>query len=129
MALIPRGETKGKHPSPEKTMSFLRRFLLPLAAAALVHGTAQAAWPGRPIRIIVPYAAGGFTDVLAPPVGTRLADKLRQPVIVENKPGASTMLGAEAAAHASPDGYTLLMATTSTISTNPLLFRKMTYKA
>mgnify|MGYP003694777999 CR=1 FL=1 len=84
--------------------------------------------PERPIRIIVPYAAGGFTDVVARPVGTRLAEKLAQPVIVENKPGASTMLGAEAAAHAPPDGYTLLMATTSTISTNALLFRKMTYK-
>jgi len=110
-------------------MPFLHKFVLPLAvAAALVHGTAQAAWPERPIRIIVPYAAGGFTDVVARLVGNRLGEKLGQPVIVENKPGASTMLGAEAAAHAAPDGYTLLMATTSTISTNPLLFRKMTYK-
>jgi tripartite-type tricarboxylate transporter receptor subunit TctC len=111
-------------------MPILHKFLLPLAAAAaIVHATPAAAWPERPIRIVVPYAAGGFTDIVARLVGTRLAEKLAQPVIVENKPGASTMLGAEAVAHAPPDGYTLLMATTSTISTNPLLFRKMTYKA
>src|SRR5687767_12821315 len=102
-------------------MPFLHKFVLPLTVAtALAHGTAAAAWPERPVRIVVPYAAGGFTDVLARLVGTRLAEKLAQPVIVENKPGASTMLGAEAVAHAPPDGYTLLMATTSTISTNPL---------
>jgi tripartite-type tricarboxylate transporter receptor subunit TctC len=111
-------------------MPLLRKVLLPLAAAAaLVHATATAAWPERPIRIVVPYAPGGFTDVVARLVGTKLAEKLAQPVVVENKPGASTMLGAEAVAHAPPDGYTLLMATTSTISTNPLMFRKMTYKA
>jgi tripartite-type tricarboxylate transporter receptor subunit TctC len=111
-------------------MTFLRKLLLPLAAAAaLIHATAAAGWPERPIRIVVPYAPGGFTDVVARLVGTKLAEKLAQPVVVENKPGASTMLGAEAVAHAPPDGYTLLMATTSTISTNPLLFRKLTYKA
>ncbi|WP_280155361.1 tripartite tricarboxylate transporter substrate binding protein [Piscinibacter sp. XHJ-5] len=107
----------------------MRKLLLPLtAAAALVHGPASAAWPERPIRIVVPYAPGGFTDVLARLVATRLAEKLAQPVVVENKPGASTMLGAEAVARSAPDGYTLLMATTSTLSTNPLMFRKLTYK-
>jgi tripartite-type tricarboxylate transporter receptor subunit TctC len=75
----------------------------------------------------VPYAPGGFTDIIARIVGTKLSEKLGQPVVVENKPGASTMLGAEAVARATPDGYTLLMATTSTLSTNPLLFRKMPY--
>jgi tripartite-type tricarboxylate transporter receptor subunit TctC len=111
-------------------MLSLHKFLVPLAAVvAVLHGPAMAAWPDRPVRIVVPYAVGGFTDVLARLVGTRLAERLSQAVIVENKPGASTMLGAEAVAHAAPDGYTLLMATTSTISTNPLMFRKMTYKA
>jgi tripartite-type tricarboxylate transporter receptor subunit TctC len=111
-------------------MLSLQKLLLPLAAAAaLVHGTAIAAWPEHPVRIVVPYAPGGFTDVVARLVGTRLAEKLGQPVVVDNKPGASTMLGAEAVAHAPRDGYTLLMATTSTISTNPLMFRKISYKA
>jgi tripartite-type tricarboxylate transporter receptor subunit TctC len=99
-----------------------------VAAAAAFHGAAVAAWPERPVRIVVPYAPGGFTDIIARMVGTKLSEKLGQPVVVENKPGASTMLGAEAVARATPDGYTLLMATTSTLSTNPLLFRKMPYK-
>ncbi|MEJ8839400.1 Bug family tripartite tricarboxylate transporter substrate binding protein [Ramlibacter sp. AN1133] len=110
-------------------MPFPRKLLYSVAAAAtLVHGTANAAWPERPVRIVVPYAPGGFTDVLARLVGTKLAEKLGQPVVVDNKPGASTMLGAEAVARAPADGYTLLMATTSTLSTNPLMFRKMPYK-
>lgn len=110
-------------------MAFLRTLLCSLiAAAAAFHGAASAAWPERPVRIVVPYAPGGFTDVVARLVGTKLAEKLGQPVVVENKPGASTMLGAEAVARSVPDGHTLLMATTSTISTNPLLFRKMLYK-
>lgn len=106
------------------------KFLCFLAMAVTVAcGTANAAWPERPVRIVVPYPPGGFTDVVARLVGTKLVDKLGQPVVVENKPGASTMLGAEAVARAPTDGYTLLMATTSTISTNPLMFRKMPYKA
>jgi tripartite-type tricarboxylate transporter receptor subunit TctC len=110
-------------------MPLQRKLLLSLAAAlALAHGAASAAWPERPVRIVVPYAPGGFTDLVARLVGTKLADKLGQPVVVENKPGASTMLGAEVVARAPADGYTLLMATTSTISTNPLMFRKMPYK-
>ena len=111
-------------------MPFPRKlFYYAAVAAALVHGTANAAWPERPVRIVVPYAPGGFTDALARLVSTKLGEKLGQPVVVENKPGASTMLGAEAVARAPADGYTLLMATTSTISTNPLMFRKMQYKA
>jgi len=111
-------------------MALLRRtFLCSLVvAAAAFHGTASAAWPERPVRIVVPYAAGGFTDILARLVGTKLSERLGQPVVVENKPGASTMLGAEMVARSAPDGYTLLMATTSTLSTNPLMFRKMPYK-
>jgi tripartite-type tricarboxylate transporter receptor subunit TctC len=111
-------------------MPFPRKLLYSLAAIlTLAHGTAGAAWPERPVRIVVPYAPGGFTDLVARLVGTKLADKLGQPVVVENKPGASTMLGAEAVARAPADGYTLLMATTSTISTNPLMFRRMPYRA
>jgi tripartite-type tricarboxylate transporter receptor subunit TctC len=109
-------------------MPILRKLLLSLAATGLLCGGTHAAWPERPVRIVVPYAAGGFTDVVARLVGTKLAEKLGQPVVVENKPGASTMLGAETVARSPADGYTLLMATTSTISTNPLMFRKMPYK-
>jgi tripartite-type tricarboxylate transporter receptor subunit TctC len=91
-------------------------------------GPAHAAWPDKPLRIVVPYAAGGFTDILSRLLATRLGERLGQPVVVENKPGAATMLGADAVAKSPPDGHTLLMATTSTLSTNPLMFRKMPFK-
>lgn len=112
-------------------MSSRRNAILGLclaAASVFGAGPARAAWPERPIRIVVPYAVGGFTDRLARLVGAGLSQRLGQPVVVENKPGASTMLGADAVARAPADGYTLLMATTSTLSTNPLLFRKMPFK-
>ena len=101
------------------------------AAAALpaLPAQGQPAFPSKPLKIVVPYAPGGFTDIVARLVAERLADSLKQPVLVENKPGASTILGAEAVARAAPDGYTLLMATTTTLSTNPLMFRKLPYKA
>lgn len=103
---------------------------LAAAAAALpsLPAHAQQGFPSRPLRIVVPYAPGGFTDILARLVAERLADSLKQPVLVENKPGASTILGAEAVARAAPDGHTLLMATTTTLSTNPLMFRRLPYK-
>lgn len=99
-----------------------------LPALALLPTPARAAWPDKPLRIVVPYAAGGFTDILSRLLATRLGERLGQPVVVENKPGAATMLGADAVAKSPPDGHTLLMATTSTLSTNPLLFRKMPFK-
>lgn len=115
-------------------MTARRRCLQILAATALLPtlallpAPARAAWPDKPLRIVVPYAAGGFTDILSRLLATRLGERLGQPVIVENKPGAATMLGADAVAKSPPDGHTLLMATTSTLSTNPLLFRKMPFK-
>lgn len=105
-----------------------RLFALAALLTSLALPTEVVAFPERPIRIVVPYAAGGFTDVLARMIGAKLAEKLGQPVIIENKPGASTMLGADAVAKSPADGHTLLMATTSTLSTNPLLFRKMPFK-
>lgn len=115
-------------------MTARRRCLQILAATALLPTlallptVARAAWPDKPLRIVVPYAAGGFTDILSRLLATRLGERLGQPVVVENKPGAATMLGADAVAKSPPDGHTLLMATTSTLSTNPLLFRKMPFK-
>ena len=105
-----------------------RQCLQMLAVSAVAPGIAQAAWPDKPLRVVVPYAAGGFTDILARILATGMAEKLGQPVIVDNRPGASTMLGADAVAKSPADGHTLLMATTSTLSTNPLMFRKMPFK-
>jgi tripartite-type tricarboxylate transporter receptor subunit TctC len=105
-----------------------RQCLQMLAVSAVAPGIAQAAWPDKPLRVVVPYAAGGFTDILARILATGMAEKLGQAVIVDNRPGASTMLGADAVAKSPADGHTLLMATTSTLSTNPLMFRKMPFK-
>ncbi len=110
-------------------MRFNRFCITLLAGLCALAGPTRAAFPERTVRIVVPYAAGGFTDVLARVLAQRLGERLGQSVIVENKPGASTMLGADLVAKAPADGHTVLMATTSTLSTNPLLFRKMPFKA
>src|SRR5574337_1302786 len=83
--------------------------ILALSAAAWASRAAAQAWPTRPVSIIVPFPAGGTTDVLARALGQELSKSLGQPVIVENKPGAGATLGADYVAKAKADGYTLLM--------------------
>jgi tripartite-type tricarboxylate transporter receptor subunit TctC len=80
-----------------------------LLALSLVGFAAQAQYPDKPIRIIVPYAAGGTSDILARQIGVKLAEAWNQPVVVENKPGANGNVGAEFVAKSAPDGYTLLL--------------------
>ncbi len=84
-------------------------------------------YPTHIIKLIVPYPAGGGVDNLARPMADRLAQLFGQPVIVENKAGASTMIGGESVARAAPDGYTLLFTTDSSITSNPFLFKKMPF--
>src|SRR5574337_1802351 len=98
-----------------------------LTLAALLAPAAHAAdpWPTKPIKLVVPYTPGGLTDVLARVVGQKAGATLGQPIIVENKPGASTLIGAEYVAKSAPDGYTLLMTGTTTLTTNPLLMKKL----
>ncbi len=91
------------------------------------HATAQDAYPTKPIKIIVPYSAGGGVDTVARLLAEQLRDTLKQPVIVDNKPGASGMIGAQAAAKSPPDGYTLLLAAAGEIVVNPHLYKKMGY--
>ena len=93
--------------------------------AAAAH--AETAWPTRQIRILVGYAAGGSTDVTARIIGQALSQRLGQPVIIENRPGAGGNLAAEATAKADPDGYTLLMATSTTFATNPSLYKSLPF--
>ena len=88
---------------------FVRASLL-ATTVLLAPVTAFAAWPAQPIRIIVPYSPGGSSDLIARTLATELSRELAQSVIVDNKPGASAMLGAELVARANPDGYTLLLA-------------------
>jgi tripartite-type tricarboxylate transporter receptor subunit TctC len=104
-----------------------RRFILAGLATAAGSSFAQEAYPARPIRVIVPHAAGGGVDILTRHLGEHIRPLLGQPFIVENKPGANGMIGAQAAALAAPDGYTLLMASAGEIAISPHLYRKMTY--
>src|SRR6202158_4892353 len=88
---------------------------------------AQAAYPSRTIKMIVPYPAGGTTDFLGRLVADQLQSGFGAAVIVENKPGAGTTLGADQVARAEPDGYTLLMATSTTLAINKTLYKKLPY--
>lgn len=100
---------------------------LSLAALAPALSYAQAAWPNKPVRIVVPYAPGGANDILARVVAEKLAPVLGQPVLVENKPGAGAMVGSDFVAKAAPDGYTLLMAASGPMVFNPVLVAKLPY--
>jgi tripartite-type tricarboxylate transporter receptor subunit TctC len=81
-------------------------------------------YPTRPIKLIVPYPPGALTDLLARSLAERLRLSLKQPIVVENKAGAGTLIGAEYVAHQPPDGYTLLMATSTTLGISPALYPK-----
>lgn len=106
----------------------VRAVLLALAVAALAAPQAHAAdYPTRPIKLVVPYAAGGPTDVLGRLVADYLGRDLKQTVLVENKAGAQGAIGAEAVARADPDGYTLFMTAASIFVLNPMLYKKLTY--
>ena len=96
-----------------------------LIVAAPQAGAAE--YPTRAIKLIVPYAAGGPTDVLGRMVGEYLSRDLKQPVVVENKAGAQGAIGAEAAARAEPDGYTLFFTAASIFVLNPMLYKKLPY--
>src|SRR5262252_5319290 len=99
---------------------------------ALMMATAAAqerpdAFPTRSVKIVVPFPAGGPSDVLARMIGQKMTEDWGQPVVVENRPGANTVLGAQLVAKAAPDGYTLLMAIDSTLTMNQYLYRNPPY--
>jgi tripartite-type tricarboxylate transporter receptor subunit TctC len=91
------------------------------------QGVAQDSYPSKSIRFVVPFAAGGPTDIVARVMGARMAELLGQPFVVENRAGAGGNIGADVIAKASPDGYSLLMATVSTHAINPGLYKNMPY--
>ena len=104
----------------------LHRWRWSLAAAAMLVASlafSQDAYPSRPVKLVVPYPAGALTDLLARAMPERLSAVLNQPVVVDNKPGAGTLVGAEFVAKQPPDGYTLLMATSTTLGISPALYR------
>jgi tripartite-type tricarboxylate transporter receptor subunit TctC len=115
-------------------MTFTRRHALARLAASSaaawpLFARAQGAWPTKPVRIVVPFTAGGTTDLLARAVAPELQRAFGQPFIVDNKPGAGGNTGATEIARAAPDGYNLLMGTVGTQAINPSLYPKMPYDA
>jgi tripartite-type tricarboxylate transporter receptor subunit TctC len=109
-----------------------RRALLCAAASAatlcaLPAANAQTAYPNKPIRMVVPFAAGGATDVLARVIGQKMAAGLGQPVIIDNKPGAAGIIGTDAVAKAAPDGYTIVLGLSNSLMTNEFLYEKLPY--
>ncbi|MDB5811495.1 MAG: hypothetical protein JWN94_3617 [Betaproteobacteria bacterium] len=100
-----------------------------LALIAVIQSANAQTYPVRPVRMVVPFPPGGGTDVIGRLIAQKLAIGLGQQVIVDNRAGAAGRLGTEQAAHASPDGYTLLMTTTTSIITAPALFPKLPYRS
>lgn len=111
-------------------MPLTRRDAMAGCGAVLLTGfpaLADAAYPARTIKMLVPYPAGGTTDLLGRLIADQLKSGLNATVIVENKPGAGTTLGADQVAKSDPDGYTLLMATSTTLAINRTLYKKLPY--
>jgi tripartite-type tricarboxylate transporter receptor subunit TctC len=113
-------------------MTSAGRFLAPLVLAMLAGDIAaaeetSATFPNRPIRMIVPFPAGGPSDIVARLIGQKMSEDWGQPVVIDNRPGGNTIIGAQAAAKAEPDGYTLFMAIDSTLVMNQYLYKSLPY--
>ncbi len=117
------------HPLFARLCAPLFAATLGLAAAAVPFASAQAqaAYPSKPIRLIVPFPPGGGTDMIARTVAQKLTDMNKWTVVIDNRPGAGGNLGVDAAAKAQPDGYTLVMGQTSNLAINPALYAKLPY--
>jgi tripartite-type tricarboxylate transporter receptor subunit TctC len=115
---------------PPATVSFGRHLVGMLAAAWLatlpVIAHAQA-YPIRPVRIVVAFTAGGTTDILARSVGQQLTERLKQPFVIDNKPGAGGNIGTEIVVRSAPDGYTLIIDSVGPIAVNPTLYKGLSY--
>ncbi|MGJ7505864.1 tripartite tricarboxylate transporter substrate binding protein [Variovorax sp. GT1P44] len=106
--------------------SFLCRLAACLAATALAASAAFAVYPDKPIKLVVPFAPGGGTDAIARALGVAMGQALGKPVIIDNKPGAGTIIGSDAVAKSAPDGYTVLVSTFAH-AINPSLMAKLPY--
>ena len=104
----------------------LRATALALSLVAASAALAQS-YPGKPITVVVPFAAGSGTDAVARVVMQKLSEQLKQPVVIDNRPGASAQIAAQYVAKAAPDGYTLLMTTNTSHSANPALYKSLKY--
>ena len=104
-----------------------------IAGAALFsvafNASAQVNYPAKPIKMIVPFQAGGATDVMARVVGQKLSAQLGQPVVIDNKAGAAGIIGTDSVAKAPPDGYTIMLCLSNSLMTNQFLYTKLPYDA
>lgn len=110
------------------------RLIVPTVLALLIQSAsmpraeeAASSFPSQPIRVVIPAGAGGTLDVIARVVGQKLTERLGQPVVIENKPGANTIIGTDFVAKATPDGYTILCAAAASIVINPAIYPKLRY--
>jgi tripartite-type tricarboxylate transporter receptor subunit TctC len=116
--------------SQDTSHDITRRILLGSSLAALGLATQEAsaqAWPARPLKIIVPYAPGGSSDIIARAISQPLSESLKQSVIVENRAGANGNLGADAVAKSAPDGYTLLLCDVGALAISPSVYTKLPF--
>jgi len=103
--------------------------MLCASTSVFAQSNSQASFPAKPIRFVVPYPPGGTTDIVARSIASKLSEQLGHQVIIDNRGGASTIIGAEAVAKAAADGYTILLATATTLSINPQVYAKLPYDA
>ncbi|MGO4395533.1 Bug family tripartite tricarboxylate transporter substrate binding protein [Variovorax sp. M-6] len=116
------------NPHPSNRRTWLCAAASAAALCALAPAQAQT-YPTKPIKMVVPFAAGGATDVLARVIGEKMAAGLGQPVIIDNKPGAAGIIGTDAVAKAAPDGYTIVLSLSNSLMTNQFLYEKLPYDA
>ena len=109
-----------------RTKRLLLAGVMGIAAYSIAFNAAGQGYPNRPIRLIVPYPPGGNTDVVARLISTHMSQKLGQPIVVDNKPGGSTIIGTDLLSKAAPDGYTIGLITDS-LAINPMFFDKLPY--
>lgn len=105
-----------------------RRLLAATALGALARPAFAQDFPARPMRLVVPFPPGGTTDIVGRQIATAMAETLRQPVLVENRPGASTAVGADVVARSAPDGHTMLVVSSTTLAINPFISRNLPYR-
>ncbi len=109
-------------------MSWLQRCaLIPLCLMAVLCGASAQDYPTRNVTILVPFAPGGGTDLIARMIGQKLGERFGKSFIIENRPGAGTSIAAGETAHATPDGHTLMQATSGTMAMNPTIYKKLSY--
>jgi len=118
-------------PLPEERIrrTTLRWLCGAIALASMAFGAQAQEWPARPVRIVVPYPAGGAVDIVTRALADKLSTQWGQPVVVDNKAGAGGLIGSEAVSKSAPDGYTLVMGTVSSHAIAPAVYRKMPYDA